>query len=147
MKRNNVSHRHITCDSILISKNLVTETDRKLGFSPKLCLHSLLSVKPNLAQDSLRGQKCFLSPEEFMTLVGFNGTGSSQVMDGKSKGYKSKKGRGKSEPKVDPFQSDLFSLGMVLLNVCTSGKYGDVYDWSNGQVNRNQLENIFHQLE
>ena len=101
----------------------MTDAEKDLGFSLKLCLHDLISEKPILCKDTKRNQKCYLSPEEFKKVVFCN-----------------------SKHEIEPFISDMFSLGIVMLDIATLGKYPKLYDWNNGSINRNALQQVFFEL-
>ena len=48
--------------------------------------------------------------------------------------------------KNDCWKSDMFSFGVVMLDVATLGHYPQLYDWNNGNLNRQAFQEAFSML-
>jgi len=96
------------------------EEDYKInwGHSHQLAYHQLLLR--NLALDA----KSCLSPELL-------------------KAYAEKN----TKPNYNPYLSDVFSLGMTALYICTLGDIEDVYNWINLSINTQRLNSKLHSLK
>ena len=82
----------------------------------------MVSVLPSLIYSQTTNEDCFLAPKLFRSMIKFNDLNPSQ----------------------DKFKSDVFSLGLVMLDAATLRNYPSCHDWNNGQIRVSSLQKAYN---
>ena len=117
LQQKNIEHGDIKPGNVLISNNGIY----------KIAEHNLIGTNTPSYHQRLSGfndVKCYLSPLLMKSLQ-----------------------KQEIKPKHDPYKSDVFSLGMVLLNAATLQSCDRLYEWDNFTIDQREVDQRINALD